>query len=777
MSPSPASQSQAGAARPSGLERWLPAWGWLRRYDRRDLGGDVTAGIVVAVMLVPQGMAYAMLAGMPPVAGLYASAIPVLAYVLFGSSRQLAVGPSALTALLTLAGVSQLATPGSASFVVLAGALALMAGLFQLLLGLLRAGFITNFLSSAVINGFTSGAAIIIAVNQLKDLLGVKADAGAGLVGLVRGLLPHLHQTNLPTLVIGAGAVALLLALKRWRVRALPGPLVAVVLGTVAVGLTHLDAAGVAVVGRVPRGLPLPALPAIDLGTLPALVPAALTLAFVGFMEAIAVGRSLAARERTTVDANRELIGLGLANLVSGVVRGYPLGGGFGRSAVNYEAGARTQLASVVRAALLVLTLLALTPLFTFLPRAVLGAIVFVAVIGLVDLREPVRLFRVRPADGWTLIVTFAATLFIGVEAGILIGVAFSLLVFVARSAYPHVAELGWLQGDGVFRNVLRFEDARRYRGVLLARPDASLYFANMAFLESWLDDALRRRAADAGRARARRGARLLGGERRRCRGAGGARAAPGRLGRRRRGAPSGRREGPGARPAGALRLQPAPPRARGAPERGARVGGARCRARGSRQHRGPRRRVRVRPGPAGRERERDRDRGRRASDRSDRSQRCVPISPNVRRAEEAPRGRRKPMKRSSLPPLARRAWPLAAALALVLTLTACGNTYKTVSVKDLRAASEPNRIVLDVREPYEYAAGHIAGAKLLPLSQLQSRLDEVPADQPVYVYCHSGNRSKQASEILAKAGKKDIRDVRGGILAWEAAGYPITRE
>ncbi|MEJ2359762.1 MAG: sulfate permease [Deinococcales bacterium] len=499
MSPSPASQPPAGAARPSGLERWLPAWGWLRRYERRDLGGDMTAGIVVAVMLVPQGMAYAMLAGMPPVAGLYASAIPVLAYVLFGSSRQLAVGPSALTALLTLAGVSQLATPGSASFVVLAGALALMAGLFQLLLGVLRAGFITNFLSSAVINGFTSGAAIIIAVNQLKDLLGVKADAGAGLVGLVRGLLPHLHQTNPPTLVIGAGAVALLLVLKRWRVRALPGPLVAVVLGTVAVGLAHLDAAGVAVVGRVPRGLPLPALPAVDLAALPALVPAALTLAFVGFMEAIAVGRSLAARERTTVDANRELIGLGLANLVAGVVRGYPLGGGFGRSAVNYEAGARTQLASVVRAALLVLTLLALTPLFTFLPRAVLGAIVFVAVIGLVDLREPVRLFRVRPADGWTLVVTFAATLFIGVEAGILIGVTFSLLVFVARSAYPHVAELGWLQNDGVFRNVRRFEHARRYRGVLLARPDASLYFANMAFLESWLDDALRRRAADAG--------------------------------------------------------------------------------------------------------------------------------------------------------------------------------------------------------------------------------------------------------------------------------------
>jgi sulfate permease, SulP family len=501
LSPSPIPQPHAGAERAPTLERWLPAWGWLRRYRRRDLAGDVIAGIVVAVMLVPQGMAYAMLAGMPPVAGLYASAIPVLAYVLFGSSRQLAVGPSALTALLTLATVSRLAPPGSASFVVFAGALALMAGLVQLLLGALRAGFVTNFLSSAVINGFTSGAAVIIAVNQLKDLLGVHAGAGSGLIGLVRGLLPHLRETNLPTLAVGVGSVLLLLALKRWRVRALPGPLVAVVLGTIAVAALHLEAAGVAVVGHVPRGLPLPALPAIDPGVLPTLIPGAMALAFVGFMEAIAVGRSIAARERYQVDANRELIGLGLANLVSGVVRGYPLGGGFGRSAVNYEAGARTQLASVVRAALLVLTLVALTPLFTFLPRAVLGAIVFVAVIGLIDLREPARLFRVRPADGWTLVVTAATTLLIGVEVGILVGVAFSLLVYVARSAYPHVAELGWLEDGGVFRNVRRFAAARRYHGVLVARPDAALYFANMAFLESWLEDAVRRRGQEDGEA------------------------------------------------------------------------------------------------------------------------------------------------------------------------------------------------------------------------------------------------------------------------------------
>ncbi len=492
MSAVPVPQPDPGR-RPGGVERWIPAWGWLRRYDRRDLGGDLTAGLVVGVMLVPQGMAYAMLAGMPPVAGLYASALPVLAYVLFGSSRQLAVGPSALTALLTLAGVSRLAAPGSPEFVVLAGALALLAGLFQVLLGLVRAGAITNFLSSAVVSGFTSGAAIIIALNQLKDLLGVHAPSGSGLVSLLQGLLPRLADTNPLTLAVGAGSVVVLFALKRWKVRALPGPLVVVVLGTAVVGLLGLGNAGVAVVGHVPPGLPAPALPRVDLATLGSLVPAALALAFVGFMEAIAVARSIAARERYAVDANRELIGLGLSNLLAGVVRGYPLGGGFGRSAVNYEAGARSQLASVVRAAVLVLTLLVLTPLFTYLPRAALGAIVFVAVIGLVDVREPVRLFRVRPADGFTLLVTAAATLFLGVELGILVGVAFSLAVYVAGSAAPHVAELGWLAEAGVFRNVLRFPQARRYRGVLLARPDAALYFANMNFLESWLEAALLR--------------------------------------------------------------------------------------------------------------------------------------------------------------------------------------------------------------------------------------------------------------------------------------------
>ncbi len=481
---------------PTRIERWIPAWGWIRRYRRADLPGDLTAGVVVAVMLVPQGMAYAMLAGMPPVAGLYASAVPVLAYVLFGSSRQLAVGPSALTSLLTLAAVARLAPTGTGEYIALAALLAIMAGLLQVVLGLARFGFVTNFLSRAVISGFTSAAALIIAVNQLTYLLGIRVDAGEGLVGLLAGIGAALPRTHALTLAIGAGSVVVLFALKRLGIRALPGPLVVVVLGTVLVGLGGLEARGVAVVGPVPGGLPRPALPPLDPATILSLVPAALAIAFVGFMESIAVARSIAARENYAVDANRELVGLGLAGIVSGLVRGYPIGGGFGRSAVNYQSGARTQLASVVRAALLIATLLLLTPLFTHLPRAVLGAIVFVAVLGLIDLREPLLLFRVRPTDGITLVLTALVTLFVGIEAGILSGVAFSLLVFIFRSAYPHVAEVGWLAPEGVYRNLERFDRARRYRGVVIARPDASLYFANMAFLQSWLERAVAARGA-----------------------------------------------------------------------------------------------------------------------------------------------------------------------------------------------------------------------------------------------------------------------------------------
>jgi len=462
---------------------------WLRRYDRRDLPSDLIAGVTVAVMLVPQGMAYALLAGMPPVAGLYASTVPLVAYALVGSSRSLAVGPVAIMSLLTLAGVSALAEPGSAEFIGLAGALALMVGVLQLALGLLRGGVIVAFLSHAVVSGFTSAAAIVIALSQLTHLLGVPLEAQAPLA-IAFEALRRLGDAHPATLAVGLGAVALLLAGTRLPKR-FPTPLVVVVLATTLVALLGLGDQGVRTVGVVPAGLPIPTLPDAPLVAVLALLPTALAIAFVGFMESIAVARSLSAKDGERIDADRELVGLGLANLAAGVLAAFPVTGGFSRSAVNHRAGARSGLATIVTALLVAITLLVLTPLFRHLPQAALAALVIVAVAGLVDANTPRHLWRVRRSDALTLAVTFLATLTIGVEQGILTGVAFSLAVFVWRSAFPHVAVMGRLDEQGVWRNVARYPDVRLEEGLVVLRPDASLYFANATYLRDVVERTL----------------------------------------------------------------------------------------------------------------------------------------------------------------------------------------------------------------------------------------------------------------------------------------------
>ena len=472
------------------LKNFIPALTWLGSYDKGDLSSDLMAGLIVAVMLVPQGMAYALLAGLPPVTGLYASTLPLFVYALFGSSRQLAVGPVAIVSLLTLSGVSLLAEPGSADFITLAALLALMVGVIQLGLGLLRAGFITNFLSHAVISGFTSAAALIIGLSQLKHLLGVKLGRSENVFMTLWEAGRHIDETHLITLTIGGMSIVTLLLFKRYA-RRFPAPLLVVVLSALAVYLFGLHERGVIIVGEVPGGLPGLALPAFGLESLRALLPIALTISFVSFMESFAVAKSIASKEKYKVDANNELVGLGLANIVGSLFRAYPVTGGFSRTAVNYGAGAKTPLASIITALLIVVTLLFLTPLFYYLPNAVLAAIVMVAVFGLVDIKEPIHLFKLKPIDGWTLLVTFAGTLLLGVETGILLGVGFSLVVFVWRSAYPHTAELGYLSEDGVFRNISRYPEAQTFEGVFIARVDASLYFANMAYLETRLNDAV----------------------------------------------------------------------------------------------------------------------------------------------------------------------------------------------------------------------------------------------------------------------------------------------
>lgn len=462
----------------------IPAFTWLTQYDRGNIGKDLSAGLIVAVMLVPQGMAYAMLAGLPPVMGLYASTFPLIAYALFGSSRQLAVGPVAMISLLVFSGISTLAQPGSEQYISLVVLLSLMVGVIQVAMGFLRMGSFINFLSHAVIGGFTSAAAIVIALSQLKHLLGIKLPAAHSVFHVVVEAGQRIGEIHPITVAIGLTGIAVLLFF-RWKIPHFPAPLFVVAGSAFVVNVLRLDRMGVAIVGHVPKGLPGFSLPAIRPDSIGILLPTMLTVLFVGFMESIAVAESIATKERYKIDSNLELKGLGFANIVSSVVSGYPVTGGFSRTAVNYQAGARTGLASMFTAVILLLTILFLTPLFYYLPNAVLAAIIMVAVIGLIDVRGAKHLFRVKKIDGLTFLLTFIATLALGSHKGILTGMAFSLLVFIWRSSHPHTAEIGYLEQRDVFRNLKRFPEANTFPEVLILRIDASLYFANMAFFEN----------------------------------------------------------------------------------------------------------------------------------------------------------------------------------------------------------------------------------------------------------------------------------------------------
>ncbi|MDT8862209.1 solute carrier family 26 protein [Alkalihalobacillus sp. MEB130] len=467
------------------IKKFIPALEWIPNYQRTDLRGDMSAGLIVAVMLIPQGMAYAMLAGLPPVIGLYASTIPIIVYALFGTSRQLAVGPVAMDSLLVLAGVSVLAEPGTAEFISLTLLLMLMVGLILFLMGLFRLGFLVNFLSNAVISGFTSAAAITIGLSQLKHLIGVNIVADQNVFTIVWEAIVRVVEINVVTLSIGIISILLLIGLK--RLPKVPAPLVVVALSILLVFFLRLDLLGVKIVGEVPRGLPPISLPVLSLSSIISLLPIALTISFIAFMEAISVSKAIATKEKYKIVPNQELVGIGLANVAGSFFSAYPVTGGFSRSAVNYQAGARTPLASLLTAALIILTLLFFTGLFYYLPNAVLAAIIMVAVYKLIDIKEAKRLFWIRKVDGWTWVVTFAATLVLGIKVGILLGIAFSLLVFLARSAYPHVAELGFLTEENVFRNIKRYPEAKVDPDVMIFRTDASLYFANMTFLEDKL--------------------------------------------------------------------------------------------------------------------------------------------------------------------------------------------------------------------------------------------------------------------------------------------------
>ncbi|MBW1756505.1 MAG: solute carrier family 26 protein [Deltaproteobacteria bacterium] len=478
MSPRKATASPRGFARSV-----FPIFGWLRDYQRADLGPDLVAGLTTAVMLVPQAMGYALLAGLPPIHGLYAAVAPLILYAVLGTSRHLAVGPVAMDSILVAGAVGAIATIGTENYVLIAAALGMMVGGIQAGLGFLRAGFLVNFLSRPVVAGFTAAAALIIAASQLGHLLGVELPRTHHVHRVVWEAIQHASDCSWPTLTIGVLSIAVLvLCKKRWP--RFPAALFVVVTTTVAVWALGLSARGVSIVGEVPAGLPGFSLPSVDSEVLTQLIPAAATIALVSFMEAISVGRVFAQAHRYEISPNRELIALGFANMTGGATGGYPIAGGFSRSAVNVRAGARTQLAALVTCAVVIITLLAFTRAFFYLPKTALSAIIVAAVAGLIDIRGAAEVFRVKRADFYLLVLTFFATLSLGIQWGILVGVAASVVLFLVRTTRPYFAILGRIPASQTYVNIARHPHAETLPGIILVRVDAQFYFGNVSFLK-----------------------------------------------------------------------------------------------------------------------------------------------------------------------------------------------------------------------------------------------------------------------------------------------------
>ncbi|QEA39875.1 sulfate permease [Pistricoccus aurantiacus] len=482
------------------LKRYLPILTWLPHYNARLFGADLLAGLIVTIMVIPQSLAYAILAGLPAVVGLYASILPLLAYTLFGTSRTLAVGPVAILALMTGAALSPIAAPGSELYLQAALVLALLSGVILVLMGLFRLGFFANFLSHPVISGFLSASAILITASQLGNLLGVSA-SGHTLIELVPSLITSLDKIHLVTLAIGAGSLMLLVVMRRWGRMTLgrlglndglagliakTGPVFAVVITTLISWGFDLETLGVAVVGDIPKGLPPLTLPAFDASLWHQLLIPALLLSVVGFVESVSMGQMLAAKRRQRISPNQELVGLGASNLVAAFSGGMPVTGGLSRTVINFDAGAQTPAAGSIAACGVALITLLMTPLLYHLPIAVLGAVITVSILTLVDIRMLRLAWGYSRSDFAAMAVTILLTLLEGVEAGIVAGVSLSIALFLYRTSRPHSAVVGLMAGSEHFRSVTRHE-VETLSHVAFLRIDESLYFANARYLEDTL--------------------------------------------------------------------------------------------------------------------------------------------------------------------------------------------------------------------------------------------------------------------------------------------------
>ena len=471
------------------FKKYIPILSWLPGYNKAALSGDLSAGLTVGVMLIPQGIAYAMIAGLPPIYGLYTAMTPQVIYAIFGTSRQLSVGPTAMDSLIVAAGITSIATVGPDNYIAAAIMLAFLMGLMQLAFGVFKLGFLVNFLSKPVISGFTSAAAIIIGLNQLKHIFGIEIPRSNQAHSLLYDTGIAINSTNLITLCLGIGTILTIIILKKY-LKKIPAALTAVILGILIVKFFHLDLYGVTIIRDIPTGLPTPSIPDFTQNYFKDLLPLALTLSLIAFMEAISQAKAIEDKHNDyKVDANQELIALGLSNIVGSIFKSYPSTGGFSRTAVNDQSGAKTGMSFIIAAGVVALTLLFLTPLFYYLPKAVLGGIIIVAVMGLINIKYPVKLWKYKKDDLIMLLGTFAVTLTIGIKEGIIVGVILSLGFLIFRSTRPHIAECARIEGTDYFKNVERFENAKGRKDVLIFRFDGQLYFANTNYFKDQLND------------------------------------------------------------------------------------------------------------------------------------------------------------------------------------------------------------------------------------------------------------------------------------------------
>ncbi len=495
--------------KPAGLSHWFPVLGWGRAYDTQQLTGDLLAAGIVTLMLIPQSLAYALLAGVPPQAGLYASMLPLLAYAVFGSSRTLAVGPAAITSLMSAAAVGQVVAADPSAFWDATLVLTLLSGLMLAVMGVFRLGFLANFLSHPVISGFISASGLLIALSQAKHVLGIAA-SGDTLPDLLPSLWRGLPHTNLITLALGLFALAFLWWSRR-RLKPLllrlglgprladglakAGPVTAIVVTTVAVWLGDLTRQGVHVIGDIPQGLPALTMPGWNPSLWAELAVPALLLSVVGFVESISVGQTLAAMRRQRVEPNQELLALGASNITAALSSGLPVTGGFSRSIVNFDAGAQTPAAGVYTAGGIAVATLLLTPFLHYLPQATLAATIIVAVLSLVDFGILKRTWHYSRFDFSVVAATLALTLLAGVETGLIAGIGLSIALYLYRSSRPHIAVIGQVPGTEHFRNEQR-HPVQTSPHVLGLRVDESLYFANARYLEDCINQAVAARPA-----------------------------------------------------------------------------------------------------------------------------------------------------------------------------------------------------------------------------------------------------------------------------------------